>query len=73
MESMSEEGTGVSREFMLKQIENEIQAARKALHLTDGESRREPAESEAEQVRALTRQVVELREAVEALAAGTGK
>jgi len=67
MKSMSEEGTGVSREFMLKQIENEIQAARKALHLGNGQMPQHPAESEAEQVRALTRQVAELRAAVDRL------
>jgi hypothetical protein len=54
---------------MLKQIENEIQAARKALRLGDGEMQREAAESEAERVRAVTRQVAELREAIDRLGA----
>jgi len=72
MENMREEGPGVGRDFMLKQIENEVMAARRALQMSQP-AEREADGSEAARVRAVTRQVVELREAVEALAAGLKK
>jgi hypothetical protein len=68
MENMGEEGTGVPRDFILKQIENEMAAARRALRMSQPAGR-ETADSQAGQVRAVTRQVAELRETIDNLAA----
>jgi hypothetical protein len=68
MENMGEEGTGVPRDFMLKQIENEMAAARRALRISQP-AEREAADSQAGQVQAVTRQVAELRETIDKLSA----
>jgi len=71
MENMSEEGAGVPRDFMLKQIENEVAAARRVLQMSQAAGR-EADGSDAAQVRAVTQQVVELREAVDRLLENSG-
>ncbi len=79
MENMGQEGTGIAREFMLKQIENEIHAGfafvdavRRVLKVSykvEAESQQaqavEPASSAISQVRIVTHKLGELREAVD--------